>query len=391
VGALAEELLAAGLIDRGVDVLHHVELVEDDRGLGQVLAETLEEGLPHVDAHRLDRATAARRQILGEEAVQRRFLALRPAPDRLARGQVGDHRQALALAPEDLVDPHPPQRAAPATLGPRPKRSLVDPPHRLRREAPLRGHSPHRRIFAVPRHRGRKARRVGMLSFQELDPLPADSASAAVDTMRFESQRDLPAPPRQIADPSFPNAVDPLRTGRTAAACVERARRRLPHPDRQSRPLLLEFPSVGLVADKAQNPPYNLLGHPLTDLLSRLASENEILRRRVPTPPQFTRASPDVLRFLAQTAKSKELWGKTGVSSLRRQGSSFEEADRSPWMAAKPTLTSAIARRRTRIVRDESRVCPPHMRRSRGGLGRRRVVLKGSNYPRAVLGRSGAP
>jgi hypothetical protein len=85
---LAEEFLAPCLVDGVVDVAHHMELVEHDRGLGQVFAHAVEERLPHVDAHRLDRATPASLQILGEEAVQRGFLALRSGPDRLASSQV---------------------------------------------------------------------------------------------------------------------------------------------------------------------------------------------------------------------------------------------------------------------------------------------------------------
>ena len=98
----------------------------------------------------------------------------------------------------------------------------------------------------------------------------------------LEHEGDRPGSPRQVADPPFPNAVDPLRSDPAAAARVERSGSALPDPDRQNPSRLVELPLVRLVTDKAQNAPYNVLGHPPAGLLSRLASENEILCRRVP-------------------------------------------------------------------------------------------------------------
>src|SRR3989442_56950 len=68
--ALAEELGAPRLVHRVVDVAQDVKLVVDDAGLGQVGPEALRERLPHVDTDGPHGPAPARRQSLGEEAVQ---------------------------------------------------------------------------------------------------------------------------------------------------------------------------------------------------------------------------------------------------------------------------------------------------------------------------------
>src|SRR5262249_34981740 len=157
---LAEELLSAGLVHGGVDVLHYVELVEDDGRSRQVFPQALQVWFPHVHADRTYPSPAPRRQVLSEEAVQGLTLALRTRPEGFPSLQVRDHREALALTPEDLIDSHVSQRSTWAAVTPGRKSSLIDAEHGLHGQTPLRGDAPHRCVLAVPSYRFGKAPRV---------------------------------------------------------------------------------------------------------------------------------------------------------------------------------------------------------------------------------------
>jgi hypothetical protein len=243
------------------------------------LLKALQVGLPHVHADGPDRPAAAAGQILSKEAVESLTLPFRSGPDRLPGLQVRYHGEALALTPEDLVHSHQPQRSALSPPGPSRKRSLVDPTDGLRREAPLRRHSPNRRVLTVAGHRFREASRVGMLAFEKVDPLSAHPTPRAIDPMDLHHQPHLPGTPRQVPHPAFPHAVRGPDSHPASAARIARFGCRLPNPDRQRRIDLVEPPLVGAIPNQPQNPAYNLLGHPLRGLLSRLPSEAEILRR----------------------------------------------------------------------------------------------------------------
>ncbi len=229
-------------------VLHDVEPVEDDRRLRQVQLEAQQVGFPHLHAHCTDGAAAARRQVLSEEAIKGFLLALLPSPDRLAGLEVRDHRETPPLTPEDLIDSHQPQWTTLAVPAPGRKCPLVDPTDRLRRQTPLPGHPPDRCILAVPRHGLRETPRVGMLAFDEVDPLRRHPATPAVDAVNLQQQPHLPGAPRKIPNPPLPHAVDRPHPDSAPAARVGGIPTNLPDPDRQGGRRLVEAPLVGPVS-----------------------------------------------------------------------------------------------------------------------------------------------
>ena len=76
--ALGFLLGAAHLLDRVIDDLDGMELVEGDGGIRQVLGDTLDEGRAHIDADLADRlrGTAMRDEITGEGGYGVGILAL---------------------------------------------------------------------------------------------------------------------------------------------------------------------------------------------------------------------------------------------------------------------------------------------------------------------------
>ena len=97
VGALFE---APGLIDGGGRVGDDVELVEGDAGVGQMLADALDEGGRHVDAHRADLlgCSVVLGQVFGEAGDS---LGVLPLGDEhhLALFGVGGNGQVIVAAP----------------------------------------------------------------------------------------------------------------------------------------------------------------------------------------------------------------------------------------------------------------------------------------------------
>jgi hypothetical protein len=225
-----------------------VELVVDDPGVGQMPAQALHEGLPHVHADGPDEAAAPARQGLGEVAVQRLALALPAHPHRLPGLEVADHGQELhPLTQEDLVHPEvtegcprPPGR--PAVQDP-----LVQAPDRGGRQPPLDGHAADRGVLTVLRHRGLQPCRVAGLARQPGDVLCADPTAGTSEAMHLHDQPHRPGAPRQISHPPLGPAVDVPPRLSTPATQIRRVAR-LPNPQRQDAGGFRGLPGVHPIA-----------------------------------------------------------------------------------------------------------------------------------------------
>jgi hypothetical protein len=94
-----------------------------------------------------------------------------------------------------LIDTHLPQRPSLASFPPGFEGALVDPPHRLSRQVPLRRHPSDGGILAIAGHGGGEATGVGVLALQEVDALRADTAAPAAEAVNLHDQPDLPCTP----------------------------------------------------------------------------------------------------------------------------------------------------------------------------------------------------
>jgi len=274
-GTLAKELLSSGFIDRGVDVLHYVELVEDDGRSGQMLFHTLQVRLPHVHAHGAHRPSEPWRQLLVEKAVQGFLSAVGPRPERLAELQVGNHRQASTLPPEDLVDPHPSKRFSTPLPTPVLQAAFVDASNRLLRQPPSSSHSIDRSILAFAGDRSREPLGIRMFALKEVDALGLHSTARADDSMHLDDQPHLPLSPRQVSNPSLSKAVELADPDAAPPASMEGILRVLPNPHRQPQGRLVEDMNEDFVSVQPENPAYDLLGHRPSGLLSPFANEEK--------------------------------------------------------------------------------------------------------------------
>src|SRR5260370_13685275 len=102
-----EELGPPHLVHRVVGVLDNVELVIDDAAPWNPLLQAEPEGLPHIDARRLDPFPLPADQLPPKEIFHRLLLPLPAKPQWLRRLQIAHYRKELALlAPVDFVHPH---------------------------------------------------------------------------------------------------------------------------------------------------------------------------------------------------------------------------------------------------------------------------------------------
>ena len=258
-----------------------------------MLPDAEKEGLPHVHADGSNGASSPRRKLIGEEAIQRLLLAVRGCPDRLACFEVGHHRQAAPLLPEDLIHPHPAQRLAWSSPAPALEAALVDPANGLAGHSPLGGHTAHGGVLAVPSHGGCEARSMRMLAFEEGDALRLHPTGRAVHAMHLHHQEDLPLAPGQITHTAWSPAVNAPTADSAASAGVEGVPRILSNPEGQGQALVVELVLEDFVADQTQDSKYDLLGHRFRGPLSRLPSGKEILheRRCATSTPRQERAS----------------------------------------------------------------------------------------------------
>jgi hypothetical protein len=110
-GALAKELVAAHLVERGPGVLQHMELVVDDLGLRQGRGHGVAVGAMHVGADGFDGRALARIEARRQQARQTLFGAVLGQPEHLAMHQVGEDgvseaplRQRQALGRSTVFD-----------------------------------------------------------------------------------------------------------------------------------------------------------------------------------------------------------------------------------------------------------------------------------------------
>src|SRR5713226_2709511 len=222
--------LPAHFVHRPVQVLNHVEAIEDQEGVGQLLPHRGDVPGPRVAADDQDRAGPARPQP-GEEAAHRVGVAVLADPDQAVAFEVVDQSQVtLPLAARHLVDADHPQRL-PGTMVQAPRhRSLHGGRHGLPVQAEVAGGLLPRQPPRQPSH-GRQqsvgdalpARRPGNL----LDSNPAEAATDATGAVG-QSQRTIPqaqvppapfalsmnhtrgaSPARAAADPPALDPVDP--------------------------------------------------------------------------------------------------------------------------------------------------------------------------------------
>src|SRR5487761_1831220 len=105
-------------IDRPVEVLHEMEAVEEDLGVGGVELNGLQVGLPHIQADDLDRGRTAPTQS-GEEPGQGLFGPILAHPEQRPTFQVIDDGQIImSFATTHFIDAEDVQRPAAATFQP---------------------------------------------------------------------------------------------------------------------------------------------------------------------------------------------------------------------------------------------------------------------------------
>src|SRR5208283_1232075 len=212
-------LSLANLVECLAEVLHHVELIEQDGRLGGVLVRGVAKRLPHIH----DGEANAFSLLFTEKSVELIHARLAPVvsaePDRPTPFQVADHDPvAVALADRDLIDPN--DLRAGGADAPDLFAHVVhlQPLDGLPVQVQLCGDVADRASATAPAHvQGKPLRMQGVLD-QKVQPLALHRATLpAVDPTHLQIEVNAVIGAGQIPDPPAPSVV-PAAIRRAAGA-----------------------------------------------------------------------------------------------------------------------------------------------------------------------------
>src|SRR5262249_10763502 len=253
--ALAEELRAPHPGDRGVRMLHHVELVVDNATPWGPGLDAHRERAPHIHARGLNPRALAARQLAPKEGVEGGLCPIRAKPHRLSRVEVAHYGQEFhPLAEIDLIDAHLLERRAPPVSCPPLQIPRADRAPRPRSEPELATRLACSGRFAGQADGVLKPFAEWGFAGQLRDPLDAHATVGTAHSTHLHMHRRPIFPPRQIAHLALADVVDVPHAAATARTDQGASPTLAPDPQPQTLAALIDLMSI----DAISRPPQNL-------------------------------------------------------------------------------------------------------------------------------------